>query len=119
MKSLKLIFISIILVTIGAVFLKVGANDIGTISMANLKNSTYLIITNPYIFCGAALYILSSLAWLLAISKTDLSKAYPLMALGYALIPIASWILFNETMSTVRWAGIAIIFTGVMVMAGS
>jgi multidrug transporter EmrE-like cation transporter len=74
---------------------------------------------NPYVFMGFAFYFLSSLFWMVVLSKVELSVAYPMLSLGYAFVLIASWFLFNEPVSAVRWLGVLVIMAGVTLISRS
>lgn len=119
MKPIKLIFISIILICTGSMLLKYGVSQIGGITLQNLSSLAFQLITNIPLIIGIILYLLSSLTWMLALSRSDLSKAYPILASAYALVPILSWIIFNDTISILRWSGIATVCIGVILMSKS
>lgn len=119
MRPLKLIFISVILIFTGSMLLKYGVSQIGGITLSNLGSSAMLVLTNVPLLIGFMMYILSSLTWMLAISRSDLSKAYPILASAYAIVPVLSWIIFDDAISILRWAGIATVCIGVILMSRS
>ena len=119
MKPLKLILISVILICTASMLLKYGVSQIGEITLSNLGSSALKIITNIPLIIGVMMYILSSLTWMLAISRSDLSKAYPILASAYALVPVLSWIIFDDAISLFRWLGIAVVCMGVILMSRS
>jgi multidrug transporter EmrE-like cation transporter len=45
-----------------------------------------------------------------------LSIAYPMLALSYAIIPLAARIIFDEQISLTRWIGIAVVCAGVFII---
>jgi undecaprenyl phosphate-alpha-L-ara4N flippase subunit ArnE len=57
--------------------------------------------------------------WLLGLQKLELSYAYPLVSFGYVLVSILSALFFHERVDGNRWAAIAVISIGVMLIAGS
>jgi len=59
------------------------------------------------------------LAWLVVLGQLDVGKAYPLLSLNYVLVPLACRLLFHESVPPLRWAGIAVILLGVIVISGS
>jgi uncharacterized membrane protein len=119
MKSLKWIIMSVLLVSIASILLKLGMNEVGKLTFSNLTSLAFVIIKNPFIILGMFCYVLSSFTWLMTLSKTDLSKAYPILSSTYALIPILSWVVFKDVITTVRWLGIAIVCVGIVFMARS
>jgi multidrug transporter EmrE-like cation transporter len=49
----------------------------------------------------------------------ELSFAYPLLSTGYVVVLIASWILFKEQISMIRWVGVMVICFGVFLISRS
>lgn len=60
-----------------------------------------------------AMYATTSLAWVYVLQKIDLGKVYPLMALAFILVPIASKLVFNESFSSQYFIGIFFIMIGI------
>nr|WP_306220371.1 EamA family transporter [Cohnella sp. WQ 127256] len=75
--------------------------------------------TNVSVLLGLCLYALSSVTWIFAVAKVDLSKAYPMVAVGYVLVFICSYFLFNEPISTIKIAGLITIVAGVIMISQS
>ena len=55
--------------------------------------------------------------WLWALSKVDISFAYPFLALGYVLVSAMAWFWLGEELSTMRSLGMGIIIIGILVLA--
>jgi undecaprenyl phosphate-alpha-L-ara4N flippase subunit ArnF len=74
-----------------------------------------------WVAAGLACYGTSMLCWLMALSKYDLSVAYPLLSLSYALVYIVSvhWPYFAENPSASRTLGTIVIMIGVSLVAGT
>jgi len=66
---------------------------------------------------GFFIYGLSSLSWLWVLSRTQLSFAYPVLALTFPIVVALSTFFFGETVSPVRWAGVGVIVIGVSLLA--
>jgi uncharacterized membrane protein len=58
------------------------------------------------------LYIISTIVWLIALSKTTLSYVYPFAALIFVLVMLSARIVFFEQIPTLRYAGILLICIG-------
>jgi multidrug transporter EmrE-like cation transporter len=56
---------------------------------------------------------LTSVLWSLAIQRIPLTVAYPFMALSFVLVPLASVMLFRESLSMPQIVGIVLIVLGV------
>lgn len=73
----------------------------------------------PAVLAGLACYGLSVVAWLHVLGRTEVSFAYPFLALGFVLVALAGWQFLGEPMPPARVAGIAIILAGLVVLARS
>ena len=74
------------------------------------------VLANAYVLTGFLLYGLGAIAWLGVLSRWDVSKAYPLVGLGFALtVPIG--LMVGENVTAERVAGVALICTGVWLVA--
>ena len=113
MSSLLLILINIPLGVAGQFLIKQAINHIGSYSNMPIATFLYKAFTAPMILLGLFLYVLSSVLWVMILSKVDLSIAYPLLSLGYILILFLSWAFLHETISPVRLAGVVLIIAGV------
>jgi EamA-like transporter family. len=84
---------------------------------SNLIKLAVRIFFNPYIFTGMIAYLLSTVLWLYALSKTELSYAYPFTTLTFILVMIASFFLFSETLTVNKVIGGVIICAGVLIIS--
>ena len=118
-RALFLVLTSVLLVDIGQLLLKKGLLDIGTLSFAfsSLVPSFVKIFSHPLILLAVFLMVLSSVTWLLAISKANLSFAYPILSSGYVIVSLFSWYFFGDHLSPLRFVGLGIIVGGVYLMS--
>ncbi len=69
---------------------------------------------------GAVLYGCSFLLWMLILSRTQLSIAYPvLIGATLATTTLGAWLLLREPMHLTRLAGIAVVFAGIVLVTRS
>lgn len=74
-------------------------------------------LTDPFIFSGLFAAFLASLFWMAAVTRLDLSSAYPLITAGLTTITvILSIALLKEPLSFSKALGIFLILSGVLVM---
>ena len=113
--SLALLFVAISLGATGQILLKAGLRQLGedVPALEVLKS----IFTNAMVFGGYVCYGLSSLLYVVALSKLELSYAYPMVALSYIMVTALAWKFLDETVPTLRAAGLALIMVGVIVVA--
>lgn len=74
-----------------------------------------------WLFTGLGCYALSMVSWLFAISRLELSLAYPMLSLSYILVYVVAvnWPLLNETVSWTRSLGILIVLAGIILIVHS
>ena len=71
------------------------------------------VLTNSFVLFGFALYGLGALVWLQVLARWDVSKAYPLVGLGFVLTAVIGWGM-GENVTMLRLAGVALIGIGVV-----
>ncbi len=72
----------------------------------------------PGVIGGLACYAVSLVLWLLVLSRTEASFAYPFLGVGFVIVAVASFLLLGESFTLRKVAGTLIIAAGVAVMAG-
>lgn len=78
----------------------------------------WLFVLQPMVLLGLALYGLGAIVWLSVLSRWDVSKAYPLVGMGFVLTAIVGFFI-GEELSAPRWAGVALICLGVALVGRS
>jgi drug/metabolite transporter (DMT)-like permease len=57
--------------------------------------------------------------WIMALSRVEVSVAYPMLSLGYIVNAFFAWWLFGEALTVSRLVGMGIIIVGVYLVAKS
>jgi multidrug transporter EmrE-like cation transporter len=101
--------------------LKAGTNTVGAFefSAANIAPVGWKLATEPHVVAGLGCYVISVVIWVLALSRVEVSIAYPMLSVGYVVNALAAWYLFGEAVTVSRLVGIAIIIVGVTIVARS
>ncbi len=117
--AISYILISVIAGASGQVLLKKGMGSMGplTLSMDQLFNILWRIGTNPYVIIGLTIYVGGTVFWLAALSRVDLSYAYPFASLSYVVMLVASWQLFSEDITPLRLLGTLVVCLGVFLIS--
>ena len=105
----------------GQLLLKKGLLSVGEFH-ANLRELVPFLtraFTNPYVLLSIFLVLAASLSWILAVSKAELSRIYPVMGMTYALVALFSVAFFKEHVTSMGWIGIALISAGVVLVLRS
>lgn len=123
MLSLAVVYILISVVSgaAGQILLKTGMNRTGaiTLSLSSMPETLLRLATNPFVVGGLFLYASGTIFWLAALSRVDLSYAYPFASMSYVIMLFAAWQLFGETITPLRILGTLIIAAGVLVVSRS
>lgn len=76
-----------------------------------------LLLLRPWVLSAFVAAFGASLCWMLAISRLELSRAYPFMALNFLLVCLLAVPLFGETLSVAKIIGLACIIFGLIVLS--
>lgn len=103
----------------GQLILKWRIASFGPLPADTVEKLRFLIslLFDPAIFSGFAAAFLASLAWMAAMTKFDLSHAYPFMSLNFVIVLILSGWLLNEPVTLQKLLGITLIILGTVVAA--
>lgn len=117
--SFGLIFTGVMLNVAAQLLIKAGTNSIGyfEFSQQNILPIGWKLATEPHIIGAMACYGLSVVIWILALSRVQVSIAYPLLSMGYVVNAVAAWWFFNETFNPTKVAGIGVIILGVVIIS--
>ena len=121
MQSLGMVLASVAFGAVGQLTLKAGMNSlVTTYGKLQLSVDTLLhMASNPLLIVGIAIFGISTLLWLFALAKADLSFAYPFLSLTYLAVLIGGAFLFGDKVTIPRVLGFAVIIVGVWIVARS
>jgi multidrug transporter EmrE-like cation transporter len=114
MKDLLLLLVSVAIGAIGQIAFKFGA-----MQMVENPGITLLEKIKLPIVLGLFLYGISTILWIMALKKVELSYAYPMVSLGYIFVFIASYFIFHEPLNWLRMGGMLFILAGITLVAKS
>lgn len=75
------------------------------------------LLLNPWVISGIVATFLAGVSWMLAMTKFEISYAYPFVSLNYILVLAAGFLLFQESLSVPKLVGSALVILGVIVIA--
>ena len=110
------IYLSAALVTVGEIFLKIGADQSAHI-LSRWSWLGFNGLSSPWIWLGALSILASLLSWLYALRTVPLNVAYLLSNIVHVTVPVSCWIFLHETISARRGAGIVLVLLGVALVA--
>jgi uncharacterized membrane protein len=77
------------------------------------------MLLNPYIILSVILTLLSGLSWMIAMTKFEISYAYPFTLLGLIFVSIFSVLFFGETINLLKIIGILFVMIGIFIISKS
>jgi drug/metabolite transporter (DMT)-like permease len=109
------LIISTVFAAAGQVTWRLGLRNMGPLESYDL-NTLFHVFTNWQVDLGLVLYGLSTLFWLSALSKKDLSYVYPFVAGTYLLVLALSYFVLKENFGIERVIGAALVLTGLVII---
>lgn len=73
------------------------------------------LLVNPWIVSSLAGAFLAALFWMAALTKLDLSVAYPFTSLSFVLVLFLSAVFFGEPLTFAKVAGMGLIILGIVI----
>jgi uncharacterized membrane protein len=83
----------------------------------NLQFDIKLLLTNYHLIIGVAVYAVSTLLYIYALNKGQLSILYPIIATSYIWTLLFSRIFLKEEINLTGWVGVFFILFGVTLIA--
>jgi multidrug transporter EmrE-like cation transporter len=119
--SFSLVLFGVLLNAAAQLLLKAGTNAIGVFEFSrdNILPVGWKVASEPHIIGGLTCYVVSVVVWIMALSRVEVSIAYPMLSIGYVVNALAAWYLFGEAVTAMRITGIGFIIVGVFIVARS
>lgn len=111
------VFATVLLTVYGQLIIKwqvIGAGEYPAGGYDRLHFLTTLLL-NPWVISALLAAVLAALSWMVAMTKLQLSHAYPFVSLSFVLVLLLSWMLFQEPLTWQKVVGVALIVCGVIV----
>src|SRR5699024_10641991 len=105
----------------GQLILKWKIDRAGTLPDATVDKLVFLLrlLLDPVILSGFLSAFVASLFWMAAMTKFNISYAYPFMSLSFVLVFILSIFLFQDPVTVQKVIGLALIVLGIIVTSQS
>jgi multidrug transporter EmrE-like cation transporter len=120
--SIALLVVSVGLAIAGQVTLKSAMNQIGRIGTSEVRAAGATVsraAREPRLWAGLTLFGISSIFWLVVLSRVPLSVAYPFVGVSYIAIVLLSRFLLHEHVPLLRWVGVLVVATGIAIIGFS
>ncbi|MFC1560228.1 4-amino-4-deoxy-L-arabinose transferase [Candidatus Margulisiibacteriota bacterium] len=119
MGNYIMLAVSITMAAAGQILMKQGMRMVGVFPVREIFSRMFSIIFNPFVFLGLSMFALSSIVWLVVLSRMELSYVYPMVSIAYIIVAIVAYFLLGEKVVFIRWLGILTICLGVFLISRS
>jgi uncharacterized membrane protein len=109
-----LFLISILTSAAGQFLLKTGALRLGKVNASNWLSHLVGVLATPELLAGLCCYGLGAFAYILLLTRVNLSIAGPSAALTYIFSVLMGYFFFRETIPLSRAVGLGLIVCGVL-----
>jgi len=108
---------SVLCTVFGQIVVKWQVSKAGALPETFAQKIPFLLklVLNPWVITSMAAGFLALVCWLAAMTKFELSYAYPFMSLAFVLVLILSAILFHETVTLPKVLGVLLVISGIIV----
>jgi drug/metabolite transporter (DMT)-like permease len=120
LSTFAFIMTGVLLNAAAQVLLKAGTNALGGAIHLTAENwfaTGIKVISQLPILAGLACYAISLVVWIIGLSRTDVTIAYPMLSLGYVVSAVGAWMFLGEVISVQRLMAIGVIMVGVALLA--
>lgn len=107
----------IVFTVYGQIAAKVATRQLGPLPGSWDGRLEYLgrVLINPYFISCFVAATLAALSWITALTGLQLSRAYPFMSLNFVAVLLLSAVVFQESITPAKIAGVILIAIGVIV----
>lgn len=77
----------------------------------------FSMLFNPYIMLSIIFTLLSGLSWMIAMTKFEISYAYPFTILGFVFVTLFSFLFFGESINVYKLIGMVLVVFGIFVIS--
>jgi multidrug transporter EmrE-like cation transporter len=108
---------TVLLTVYGQIIIKWQTGKAGEFPSATAARVRYLrhFLMNPWVISSLLCAVLAAFAWIAALSKLDLSRAYPFVSASFVLVLILSAIVFGESLTVFKVLGAVLIVAGLII----
>ena len=108
---------TILLTVYGQIVLKWQMNRLGPLPAATGDKALVLarLLLNPWVISCVAAGFLALLSWMAALTRFELTYAYPFVSVTFALVLILGAFFFGEALTVAKVAGVSLIVLGVII----
>jgi drug/metabolite transporter (DMT)-like permease len=117
-KTLVMVLAMVVCANVGDLLLKRGMSQIGPVQLTvrGIAQTFRLTVFNWTIWMAILFLIGFLVSYMTVLSWADYSYVMPAGAFGYAVLTLLAVLFLHESVSPRRWAGVALICVGVLLV---
>ena len=77
------------------------------------------LFSNPWVLSSIFATLFAGVSWMLAMTRFEISYAYPWVSLNFVLVPIFGFFLFDESFNFAKVLGTILVIVGIVIIAQS
>lgn len=77
------------------------------------------LLVNPWIFSSVVATLLAGISWMLAMTRFEISYAYPWIGLNFVMMLIFGILIFDESFNMAKLLGTFLVIVGIVIIAQS
>ena len=115
--NIILILLSVLLNCAAQLMIRKGMLIEGEVGMQNLLYHLGSMITNVWLWGAMICFLGSILLWIVVLSRVEVSYAYVFNSIGYVVLTVCAYWLFDESISVYKIIGMAVVIVGLIIMS--
>lgn len=116
-----MVLIYVFLNACGAIIIKYKVNQLGKIDIGSMKNAIRyfsILFSSPLVLSGFLAIFGSAIAWIAALSRLEISAAYPVaVGLNFFFVVLVAILFFGESFNVSKILGIILIFISIYLLS--
>ncbi|HYL64774.1 MAG TPA: EamA family transporter [Candidatus Methylomirabilis sp.] len=122
LKTYCMILIMVLFGPLGNTLLGKGMKNVGSAANwtpSQLPHVFLQVLISPYVWLGVGSLLTFFVAYMLILSWADFSYVQPASSVAYLVVALLGYFYLGERITVLRWAGIAVICLGVLVVGNT
>lgn len=112
----SMVVATILLTTYGQLVIKWQASlNLPPYAFAEKMPQVVSLLLRPWVLSALFAAFAASVCWMMAVSRLDLSRAYPFMAMNFLLVSLLAVPMFGESLTLNKILGLGLIVAGLIV----
>src|SRR5437762_1870521 len=113
---MRFVLLTILFTVYSQLIIKWRVSRAGALPVDLTHKTAFLagLLCDPLVITAITATFLGGVSWMLAMTKVDLSYAYPFMGLVFVLVLISSTVLFHEAVTVPKVLGVLLVTVGII-----